>query len=128
VRTISFEFLDDRLISLWIGYNGSFKWQSMDEFLPDISKALNIPNTWEPKSWIGQEPQVQRLLRAGADDRGQSELCHRGYRGPGRARKESCRESFAGPEDLDVKSINHASSYSHYGLRLPACACGVRQN
>ncbi|MFN2500305.1 MAG: hypothetical protein ABR557_14590, partial [Pyrinomonadaceae bacterium] len=55
VRTVSFEFLDKRLFSLWIGYNSSFKWQRLDEFLPEISKALNLPNMWKTSSWRGQE-------------------------------------------------------------------------
>ncbi len=55
VRTISFEFLDDRLFSLGIAYNGAFKWQRMDEFLPQISKALRLPSRWESRGWHGQE-------------------------------------------------------------------------
>lgn len=55
VRTVSFEFLDRRLFSLWVGYNGSFKWQRLDEFLPEISKALKLPNAWKSSSWRGQE-------------------------------------------------------------------------
>ena len=59
VRTVSFEFLDQRLFSLWIGYNSSFKWQRLDEFLPEISKALNFPNAWKTSSWRGQELDCQ---------------------------------------------------------------------
>ena len=55
VRTLSFDFLDGRSFSLALGYNSSFEWQSMDEFLPGITKALNLPNAWEAKSWRGQE-------------------------------------------------------------------------
>lgn len=55
VRTVSFEFLDGQLFSLWIGYNGSFKWQRLDEFLSEMSKALNLPDAWTTSSWRGQE-------------------------------------------------------------------------
>jgi hypothetical protein len=54
VRTVSFEFLDGRLFSLWIGYNSSFKWQRLDEFLGEISKVLHLPNAWKTSSWRGQ--------------------------------------------------------------------------
>jgi hypothetical protein len=46
VRTISLEFLDDRLMSLWLGYDGSFKWQSVDDFVKGISVSLRLPDAW----------------------------------------------------------------------------------
>lgn len=49
IRTISFDFLDGRLTTLWIGYESSFKWQSVDEFVRGISKSLNVPGSWSPK-------------------------------------------------------------------------------
>lgn len=49
VRTISFTFLDGQLIELWIGYDNSFKWQKFDEFVAGISKALNLPATWQAR-------------------------------------------------------------------------------
>lgn len=49
IRTISFDFLDGKLVSLWIGYEGSFKWQSVDEFIAGISKSLNLPTGWVPR-------------------------------------------------------------------------------
>ena len=55
VRTISFEFFDGKLYSIGIGYNSSFKWQTLDEFLPEITKALKLPFAWRSKSWRGQE-------------------------------------------------------------------------
>ncbi len=55
VRTISFEFLDDKLFSLGIAYNNSFKWQRLDDFLPQISKALHLPMRWQARGWHGQE-------------------------------------------------------------------------
>jgi hypothetical protein len=49
VRTISFDFLDGKLTTLWIGYENSFKWPAVDEFVEGISKSLNLPATWSPK-------------------------------------------------------------------------------
>lgn len=55
VRTISLEFFDGRLTSLWIGYNASFKWKSMEEFVPGMSRALGLPDKWRPRSRGGQQ-------------------------------------------------------------------------
>lgn len=49
VRTISFDFLDGKLTTLWIGYHDSFKWPTVDEFVGGISKSLNLPDAWTPK-------------------------------------------------------------------------------
>lgn len=51
VRTVTLEFLDGRLFSLWIGFNGSFKWQTLEEFVPGMSDALGLPpGLWSPDS------------------------------------------------------------------------------
>src|SRR6266404_2688401 len=49
VRTISLDFLDGRLISLWIGYESTFKWQTLDAFVAGISKSLKLPAEWPAK-------------------------------------------------------------------------------
>jgi hypothetical protein len=49
VRTISLEFLDGRVTSLWIGYDKSFKWQTLDEFTSMMTTALKLPNAWRTK-------------------------------------------------------------------------------
>ncbi len=49
VRTISLDFLDGRLVTLWIGYDSTFKWQKLDEFVAGMSKSLNLPAAWSPK-------------------------------------------------------------------------------
>jgi hypothetical protein len=49
VRTISLDFLDGRLVDLWIGYENTFKWQVLDEFVNGISKTLNLPAAWPVK-------------------------------------------------------------------------------
>ncbi len=46
VRTISFDFLDGKLTTLWIGYESSFKWQTIDDFVAGISKPLTLPPAW----------------------------------------------------------------------------------
>lgn len=49
VRTISLDFLDGSLTSLWIGYESSFKWKNVDQFVDGISKSLNLSSAWAPK-------------------------------------------------------------------------------
>lgn len=46
VRTVSLDFLDGRLVNLWIGYESTFKWQTLDEFVAGMSTALNLPAGW----------------------------------------------------------------------------------
>lgn len=49
VRTISLEFLDGHVFSLWIGYDKTFKWQTIDEFVSGIAGALKLPDSWRMK-------------------------------------------------------------------------------
>jgi len=49
VRTISLDFLDEKLTTLWIGYENTFKWQTVDAFVAGISKSLNLPAAWTVK-------------------------------------------------------------------------------
>lgn len=49
VRTISLDFLDEKLTTLWIGYENTFKWQTVDDFVAGISKSLNLPAAWTAK-------------------------------------------------------------------------------
>jgi hypothetical protein len=49
VRTISLDFLDGRITSLWLGYDSSFKWQTVPDFVNGISQALRLPDAWN--SW-----------------------------------------------------------------------------
>jgi hypothetical protein len=70
VRTVSFTFLDGRLMELWIGYDATFKWQKFDEFVAGISKSLNVPSTWQVKGRGRQisceELQISAALVAGS--------------------------------------------------------------
>ena len=49
VRSISLDFLDDRLISLWIGFDETFKIQPLLEFTKAISESFKLPNAWSAK-------------------------------------------------------------------------------
>jgi hypothetical protein len=49
VRTISLDFLDGRLVSLWIGFESTFKWQTLDAFVAGISTPLSLPPEWSNK-------------------------------------------------------------------------------
>lgn len=49
VRSISLEFLDGRVSSIWIGYDSSFKWKTVEEFVRGISLVLKLPDAWQ--SW-----------------------------------------------------------------------------
>jgi hypothetical protein len=55
VRTISLDFLDDRLTSLWLGYDRSFKWQTVPDFVKGISQSLHLPDAWKPWKIRGQQ-------------------------------------------------------------------------
>jgi len=49
VRTISLDFLDGKLVTLWIGYEDTFKWPKLDQFVPNFSKSLSVPADWPVK-------------------------------------------------------------------------------
>lgn len=54
IRTVSLDFLDGRLSSLWLGYDGSFKWNSVTEFVKGISQSLHLPDAWTEWRTRGQ--------------------------------------------------------------------------
>lgn len=57
LRTVSLDFLDGRLTSLWLGYDGSFKWQTVEDFVKGISQSLRLPNAWT--SWRSRGQQIR---------------------------------------------------------------------
>ena len=57
VRSISLDLLDDRLTSLWIGFDETFKVQTIDEFLKLISQSLQLPGNWS--SWKSRGQQLR---------------------------------------------------------------------
>src|ERR1041385_9219755 len=54
VRTISLDFLDGKLARVWIGYESTFKWPKLDEFVINFSNALGVPGDW-PAKQIGRD-------------------------------------------------------------------------
>jgi hypothetical protein len=57
VRSISLDLLDDRLTSLWIGYDDTYKIKTIDEFVTSISKSLQVSGTWS--SWKSRGQQLR---------------------------------------------------------------------
>ncbi len=53
VRSISLDLLDERLISLWIGYDENYKTHSIDDFVKQISSTLTLAGTWSPSRGKG---------------------------------------------------------------------------
>ena len=55
VRTVSLDFLDGRLTSLWFGYDSTFKWATVPDFVTGISQSLHLPDVWRPWKIRGQQ-------------------------------------------------------------------------
>jgi hypothetical protein len=49
VRTVSLDFVDGRVTSLWLGYEGSFRWKTVDEFVKGIAQSLRVTGDWTVK-------------------------------------------------------------------------------
>ncbi|HKQ54001.1 MAG TPA: hypothetical protein VJT74_16615 [Pyrinomonadaceae bacterium] len=49
VRTVSLEFMDNKVSAVWLGYDKTFKWQTIDEFVAGITPALKLPNLWRSR-------------------------------------------------------------------------------
>jgi hypothetical protein len=57
VRSISLDLLDDRLTSLWIGYDDTYKIKTIDEFVTSISQSLQVSGNWS--SWRSRGQQLR---------------------------------------------------------------------
>jgi len=55
VRSISLDLLDDRLTSLWIGFDETFKASAVDDFVKLISQSLQVPAKWSSWRMRGQQ-------------------------------------------------------------------------
>ncbi len=55
VRTVSLDFLDGRITSIWIGYEPTFKWPTVADFVRGISQSLSLPDAWSPWKSLGQQ-------------------------------------------------------------------------
>ncbi|HJP93842.1 MAG TPA: hypothetical protein VJ875_17925 [Pyrinomonadaceae bacterium] len=57
VRSVSLDLLDDRLTSIWIGFDETFKVQTIDDFVKLISQSLEVPEKWS--SWRSKGQQLR---------------------------------------------------------------------
>ena len=57
VRSVSLDMLDDHLTSLWIGFDETFKVQSIDDFVKLVSQSLKIQGDWS--SWKSRGQQIR---------------------------------------------------------------------
>src|ERR1041384_5858789 len=57
VRSISLDILDDRLTSLWIGFDETFKAHTVEEFVKLISQSLQVDGNWS--SWKSRGQQLR---------------------------------------------------------------------
>jgi hypothetical protein len=57
VRSISLDLLDDRLTSLWIGFDETFKAHNVEEFVKVISQSLQVDGNWS--SWKSRGQQLR---------------------------------------------------------------------
>ena len=57
VRSISLDLVDDRLTSLWIGYDETFKVHTAEEFVKLISQSLGVGENWS--SWRSKGQQLR---------------------------------------------------------------------
>lgn len=83
VRSISLDLLDDRLTSVWIGFDDTYKAKTVEEFVKLISQSLQLTGNWSSYRSRGQQLRCAdfqlivttvasapsfRLLDIGADD------------------------------------------------------------
>jgi len=50
VRSISLDLVDEKLTSIWIGFDETFKVHTADEFIKLLSQSLQVDGTWSYKS------------------------------------------------------------------------------
>jgi len=46
VRSISLDLLDERLTSIWVGFEETYKIQDITAFATSVSQSLRLPNAW----------------------------------------------------------------------------------
>ncbi len=133
VRSVSLDFLDNKLVVLWIGYDHSFKWQTLEDFIAGMSKALNVPGAWQPKR-LGRQLTCDglslfALIVAGSpslrltDETAQETIGSR--REEAAAAEEGAEsESPKTPKGIDLRSlvIGDQSRKLYYPLDCPAAA------
>jgi len=50
VRSISLDLLDEKLTSIWIGFDETFKAHTAEEFIKLLSQSLQVDGTWSSRS------------------------------------------------------------------------------
>jgi len=50
VRSISLDLVDDKLTSIWIGFDETYKAHTADEFIKQLSQSLQVDGTWTSRS------------------------------------------------------------------------------
>jgi hypothetical protein len=55
VRSISLDLLDEHLTSIWIGFDETFKAQTIDDFVKLISQSLQLTGNWSPWRTKGKQ-------------------------------------------------------------------------
>jgi hypothetical protein len=50
VRSISLDLVDDKLTSIWIGFDATYKAHTADEFIKLLSQSLGVDETWSSRS------------------------------------------------------------------------------
>jgi len=50
VRSISLDLVDDKLTSIWIGFDETYKAHTADDFIKQLSESLQVDGTWSSKS------------------------------------------------------------------------------
>src|ERR1044072_965715 len=55
VRSISLDLLDDKLTSIWIGFDEDYKIHTAEEFVKLISQSLQVNGNWKPYKSNGQQ-------------------------------------------------------------------------
>jgi hypothetical protein len=55
VRSISLDLLDERLTSVWIGFDETYKAHTTEEFVKLISQSLQVPGNWSSYRSRGQQ-------------------------------------------------------------------------
>ena len=57
MRSVSLDLLDERLTSIWIGFDETFKVHTAEEFIKLISQSLQLPENWS--SWKSRGQQLR---------------------------------------------------------------------
>lgn len=57
VRSVSLDLVDEKLTSIWIGYDENFKVHTAEEFVKLISKSLQVDGNWS--SWRSRGQQLR---------------------------------------------------------------------